>query len=203
MLNRKQHWETVYTRHQDHELGWYQSDPELSFRLIEKASPSRGRVIDVGGGTSRLPEKLLDRGYQKIAVLDISATAVAKAQARLAQRADRIQWIIADITEAQNLGQFDVWHDRAVFHFLTDPADRKHYVELAGRTLPKGGRLIVGTFALNTPPRCSGLDTCHYDAAGLAAQFGAEFRVVDEVSHLHTKPTGTQQHFIFLTLERV
>ena len=202
-MNRKEHWESVYTKNKDNEVGWYQADPEISFSLIEKASPSRERVIDIGGGTSRLPEKLLDRGYQNISVLDISAAAVAKAKARLAQRAERIQWIVSDITEVENLGQFDVWHDRAVFHFLTDQSDRRRYVELASRTLPIGGHLIVGTFAHDAPPRCSGLGVRCYDAPSLAAEFSPAFRAVEETSHVHHTPTGKPQHFLFMTFERV
>ena len=202
-MSRKEHWETVYTKNKDTEVGWYQTDPEISFSLIEKVSPGRGSVIDVGGGTSRLPEKLLDRGYKNLAVLDISAAAVAKAKARLAQRAEHIQWIVSDITEVEDLGAFDIWHDRAVFHFLTDPLDRKHYVELAARTVPGGGHLIMGVFTLDAPPRCSGLDVCRYDASMLAAEFSPAFRSMEEMSHLHITPGGKPQHYIYLTFERL
>ena len=202
-MNRKDHWETVYTKNKDTEVGWYQADPQISLSLIEKVSPGRGSVIDVGGGTSRLPEKLLDHGYEKIAVLDISAAAIARAKARSAEQAAHIQWIVADITEVETLGQFDNWHDRAVFHFLLNPADRKRYVELATRTVPSGGHLIIGTFAHDAPARCSGLDVCRYDAASLAAEFSNGFRIMEEQSHLHTTPTGKPQHFIFATFERV
>ncbi len=203
---RTKHWDSVYTQKMDTQVGWYQADPETSFSLIENVAPHRGRVIDIGGGTSRLPDKLLDHSYKAITVLDISAAAVAKAKARLAERAAHIQWKVADITEVANLnefGPFDVWHDRAVFHFLTDAADRKHYVELATKSLPSGGHLIIGTFALDAPPRCSGLDVCRYDATSLAAEFAPAFRPVDETSHLHITPAGKPQHFIFLTLARV
>ncbi len=202
-MNRKEHWETVYAKNKDTEVGWFQADPEISFSLIEKASPGHGSVIDIGGGTSRLPDKLLDRGYERIAVLDISAAAIAKAKARLAERAGHIQWLVADITEVEDVETFEIWHDRAVFHFLLDPADRKHYAELAARTVPSGGHLIIGTFAHDAPARCSGLDVCRYDAAGLAAEFSNGFRIMEEQSHLHTTPTGKPQHFIFATFERV
>ena len=202
-MNRKEHWEIVYTKNKDTEVGWYQADPEISFSLIEKASPSQGSFIDIGGGTSRLPEKLLDHGYEKIAVLDISAAAVAKAKARLAERAEAIQWLVADITEIADLGTYDIWHDRAVFHFLLNPEDRKHYAELAARTVPSGGHLIIGTFAPDAPARCSGLDVCRYDAASLANEFGNGFRILGEQLHLHTTPTGKPQQFIFVTFERV
>ncbi len=202
-MNRKDHWETVYTKNKDTEVGWYQADPETSFNLIEKVTPGRGSVIDVGGGTSRLPEKLLDHGYREITVLDISAAAVAKAKARLAQRAEHIQWIVSDITEVEDLGAFDTWHDRAVFHFLTDPLDRKHYAELAARTVPRGGHLIMGVFTLDAPPRCSGLDVCRYDASMLAAEFSPAFCSLKETSHLHITPGGKPQHYIYLTFERL
>ena len=202
-MNRKEHWETVYTKNDDTQVSWYQPDPEISFRLIEKASPGKGSVIDIGGGTSRLAEKLLEHGYKDVAVLDISATAVAKAKARLAQRAGLIQWIVGDITQVQHVGQFDVWHDRAGFHFLGDPADRKRYVDLAGRTLRKGGRLVIGTFAKDGPARCSGLDVCRYDRATLAAEFMPFFCAAEETSHLHHTPSGKPQQFIFFTLERL
>ncbi|MHB1766461.1 MAG: methyltransferase domain-containing protein [Phycisphaerae bacterium] len=136
-------------------------------------------------------------------MLDISAAAVAKAKARLAERAGSIQWLVADITEVEDVGRFDVWHDRAVFHFLLNPADRKRYVELAARTLPIGGHLIIGVFAPDAPPRCSGLDVCRYDAGSLAVEFGNSFRVMEERSHMHTTPTGKPQHFIFVSFERV
>ena len=202
-MNRKEHWETVYTKNKDTEVGWYQADPETSFNLIEKVTPGRGSVIDVGGGTSRLPEKLLDHGYREITVLDISAAAVAKAKARLAQRAEQIQWIVSDITEVEDLGAFDTWHDRAVFHFLTDPLDRKHYAELAARTVPRGGHLIMGVFTLDAPPRCSGLDVCRYDASMLAAEFSPAFRSLEETFHVHITPGGKPQHYIYLTFERL
>lgn len=152
---RTEHWDTFYTQKMDTQVGWYQADPTTSFGLIEKVAPHRGRVIDIGRGTSRLPDKLLDHSYKAITVLDISAAAVAKVKARLVERATQIQWIVADITEVSNLnefGPFDVWHDRAVFHFLTEPTDRKHYVELAARSLPARGHLIIGTFAPDAPP---------------------------------------------------
>jgi SAM-dependent methyltransferase len=202
-MNRKEHWETLYTKNKDTEVGWYQADPEISFSLIEKASPRQGSVIDVGAGTSRLPEKLLDRGYHNIAVLDISAAAVARNKARLAERAAHIRWIVADITEVEDIGRFDVWHDRAMFHFLTAPSDRRRYVELAGRTLPQGGHLIIGTFAMDTPPRCSGLDVRCYDTPSLAAEFSPAFHAVAVTSHTHTMPSGKLQHYIFLTFQRV
>ncbi len=202
-MTRKEHWETVYTKNKDTEVGWYQADPEISFNLIAKAAPSHRSVIDIGGGTSRLPEKLLDHGYRKITVLDISSAALASAKARLADRARLIQWRVADITEVEDLGSFDIWHDRAVFHFLTDPLDRKHYAELAARTVPLGGHLIIGVFTLDAPPRCSGLDVCRYDASMLAAEFSPAFRSVEETSHLHITPGGKPQHYIYLTLERL
>ena len=136
----------------------------LSLDLIRGVAPGdRGRIIDVGGGASLLVDWLLDLPFEKIAVLDVSETALCKSRARLGERAASVDWIAADITEAPTLGKFDVWHDRAVFHFLTDPEDRKKYVELAGRTVRSGGHLVIATFAEDGPKRCSELDVCRYN----------------------------------------
>jgi SAM-dependent methyltransferase len=140
--DRKEHWEQVYSTKGETGVSWYQREPRLSLELIRTVAPAAGgRIIDIGGGTSGLVDRLLDLSFEKIAVLDISETALGKARARLGARAGRVEWIAADITEAPDVGTFEVWHDRAVFHFLTDAADRCKYVELARRTVPKVGLL--------------------------------------------------------------
>ena len=143
-----------------------------------RSRPTGGRIIDVGGGASVLVDRLLDRPFEEIAVLDISETALGKAKSRLGERAERVEWIVADVTEATDLGTFDVWHDRAVFHFLTDAADRRKYVELARRTVPGGGHLIIASFADDGPKRCSDLDVCRYNAETMAAELGEGFSLV-------------------------
>ena len=196
-MNRKEHWDAVYTTKATTEVSWYQPEPQVSLDLIEMASPAHGRIIDVGGGASLLAGRLLDAKFQKIAVLDISAVALDRTRVRLGERAKLVDWIVADVTSKLDLGTFDVWHDRAVFHFLTDERDRRRYVELASRTLPVGGHLIVGTFALDGAPRCSGLEVCRYDAATLGGELGPEFSLVHQIGHTHTTPAGKPQKFFF------
>jgi len=155
------HWETVYTSKGDAELSWTQAEPAASLALIEEVCPA-GRVIDVGGGTSLLAARLLDRGYA-VTVLDISQAAIDRARQRLGARAGEVGWVVADVTAAPDLGTFDVWHDRAVFHFLTAPADRAAYAALLARTVPAGGHAVIATFALDGPEKCSGLEVRRYD----------------------------------------
>ena len=196
-MNRKEHCDAVYTTKAATGVSWYQPEPQVSLDLIEMASPAHGRVIDVGGGASLLADRLLDAKFQKVAVLDISAVALDRAKARLGERAKSVEWIAADVTSGLDLGEFDVWHDRAVFHFLTDEGDRRTYVELASRTLPSGGHLIVGTFALDGPPKCSGLEVCRYDVATLGEELAPEFSLVRQIGHTHTTPAGKLQKFFF------
>lgn len=196
-MNRKEHWDTIYTTMAATEVSWYQPEPQVSLDLIEMASPAHGRIIDVGGGASLLSDRLLDAKFQKIAVLDISAVALERARIRLGERAELVKWIEADVRSGTDLGEFDVWHDRAVFHFLTDEEERTRYVELASRTLPIGGHLIVGTFALDGPPRCSGLEVCRYNAATLGQELGPAFSLVHHIEHTHTTPAGKPQQFCF------
>ncbi len=196
-MDRKEHWETVYATKGDIEVSWFQSEPLVSLELIEIASPNHGRIIDIGGGASTLVDRLLDLGFEKVAILDISAEALERSKARLGDRAGQVKWIVADVTTVESIGQFDVWHDRAVFHFLTDAEDRRKYVDLARRTIPIGGHLVIGTFAIDGPTKCSGLDVCRYDAQLLTAELGDSFRLVKEVAHEHITPWGKPQKFFF------
>lgn len=196
-MNRQQHWENVYATKAATEVSWYESEPRVSLELIEETPPPRGRVIDIGGGASLLVDRLIDRGFAKVAVLDVSQRALATAKQRLGDRAEQVEWIPGDVTALDDVGQFDVWHDRAVFHFLTDADDRRRYVELALRTLPRGGHLILGTFALDGPPKCSDLDVCRYDAERLGDELGPQFELVRQLTHTHTTPWGKPQPFFF------
>ena len=134
--------------------------------------------------------------------MDISATALERSKSRLGDRASQVDWIVADVTTVESVGQFDVWHDRAVFHFLTDPEGRRKYMALASRTIPVGGHLVIGTFAIDGPLKCSDLDVCRYDAQTLENELGASFRLVKEVAHQHTTPWGKPQKFFFGLFER-
>ena len=200
---RKEHWEAVYQSKGETEVSWYQTEPHLSLELITSVAPARdGRIIDVGGGASVLVDRLLDLPFKEIAVLDISETALGKARARLGERAKRVRWVVADVTEAPDLGTFDIWHDRAVFHFLTDAADRRKYVELARQTVPRGGHLIVASFADEGPKRCSDLNVCRYNAETMAAELGEGFSLVREAAETHTTPWGSTQSFFYGVFQR-
>ncbi|HEY8668079.1 MAG TPA: class I SAM-dependent methyltransferase [Tepidisphaeraceae bacterium] len=202
-MERKEHWENIYTTKETTDVGWYQADPKVSMELILSASPDRGGVVDVGGGASLLVDRLLEAGVAKVAVLDISTAALQRAKSRLGDRAARVQWIVGDVTAMASVGSFDVWHDRAVFHFLADPDERRKYVELMTRTIPPGGHLVIGTFALDGPPRCSGLAVCRYDADMLGREFGSAFQLMKELPQTHITPRGSPQKFIFGLFRRM
>jgi SAM-dependent methyltransferase len=203
-MDRTAHWENVYQTKSSTEVSWYELDPKQSLDLIlEAAGEKRGRVIDVGGGQSFLVDRLLDAGFSQVAVLDISSAAIAATKARLGERASQVDWMVADITQAESLGEFDVWHDRAVFHFITDPEDRQRYVELLKRSLPIGGHFVIGTFAKGGPEKCSGLPICQYDAVTLQAVIGSTFEAVKCSLYEHVTPSGKIQQFFFAIYQRV
>ena len=196
-MDRQEHWDSIYATNAETDVSWFESDPQVSLELIKSVAPLGGRVIDVGGGVSRLVDCLLSDGFDSVTVLDVSATALEHAQARLGPRAAQVTWLVADITQIADIGQFDVWHDRAVFHFLTEPEDRRKYVDLATRSIRVGGHLILGTFALDGPLKCSGLDVCRYDSATLSHDLGPRFQLVRELRHTHVTPAGKPQQFFF------
>jgi SAM-dependent methyltransferase len=202
-MDRKTHWERVYSTKAEAGVSWYQSEPRLSLELIRTlASPAWGRIIDVGGGAAVLVDRLLDLPFERIAVLDIAETALGKSRARLGERAGRVEWITADVTEIQDIGTFDIWHDRAVFHFLTDAADRRNYVDLARRTLPEGGHLVIATFANEGPKRCSDLDVRRYDAGSMVAELGEAFSLIQEARETHATPWNSSQAFFYGVFRR-
>jgi 2-polyprenyl-3-methyl-5-hydroxy-6-metoxy-1,4-benzoquinol methylase len=204
MVDCKAHWEDVYTQKSVDEVGWYKSDFDVSLSLMAEATADRAaRVIDVGGGASLLVDALLDRGYEHVTVLDIAAPALEVAKRRVGDKAANVQWIVADIGDTPDLGTFDVWHDRAVFHFLVDAADRQKYASLARKTIPVGGHAIIATFSSTGPQKCSGLDTCRYSSDALAAELGEGFELVKEVPEIHTTPSGKSQAFTYALLRRV
>jgi SAM-dependent methyltransferase len=202
--SRKAHWDEVYGSKGADELSWHQDEPSLSLALIGAVAPGRHtRIIDVGGGNSVLVDRLMAMGYAAITVLDISPTALDQSKARLGELGRGVRWEVADVTQAANLGRFDVWHDRAVFHFLTSEEDRQRYVALAERSIATGGRLIVVTFAPDGPERCSGLPVCRYDAASLARVFAHGFEPVSAREETHLTPWGAPQKFTYCVLRRV
>ncbi len=193
-LNRQAHWEQVYAAKPETAVSWYQDQPEPSLSWIRELAPAdRGRILDVGGGASMLVDHLLALPLERITVLDLSATALRRAKARLGSRSERVDWRVADVTEVADLGPYDLWHDRAVFHFLTDPLDRRRYVERARRTIRPGGHLLIATFAPDGPERCSNLAVCRYDADSLSQELGPDFALVRQARILHTTPSGASQ----------
>lgn len=192
-MNRKRHWDSIYQSKSDEDLSWTLPEPFMSLKLIGEACSS-GRVLDVGGGTSTLAEKLLDRGY-KVTVLDISEAALERDRKRLGAKGGDIRWIAADVTAAPSLETCDVWHDRAVFHFLTSAADRAAYRMVLEQTVSAGGYAVIGTFALDGPEKCSGLEVRRYDGPMLAAEVGPQFSLLKCEPEMHVTPWGARQSF--------
>jgi 2-polyprenyl-3-methyl-5-hydroxy-6-metoxy-1,4-benzoquinol methylase len=198
-MDPKMHWEKVYNTKAPSEVSWYQPHLEISLALISRAAGANSAsIIDVGGGESTLVDDLLARGYQNITILDISQTAIDVTKVRLKEIADRVQWIVGDVTRLELPGgTYDVWHDRAVFHFLTGTEERRAYVRQVAHAVRPGGHVIVSTFGPEGPTRCSGLEVARYDADSLHEQFGARFRLVDSTKELHQTPFGTTQQFLY------
>jgi trans-aconitate methyltransferase len=203
-MNRAEHWDRAYQAKGPQGVSWFQPWPEMSLALIAESGvdPHTG-VIDVGGGASTLVDALLDANFAPVAVLDVSPRALAEARARLgAARASMVQWIEQDVTTFTPSRRFALWHDRAVFHFLTAAQDRQRYVAALRRTLTPDGFVIIATFALDGPNRCSGLDVVRYDEAALQAEFGPEFTLRDVRREVHRTPWGSEQRFIYFLLRR-
>ena len=198
-MDTKTHWEKIYGTKAPETVSWYRPHLETSLALIERAAPRKSAsIIDVGGGESTLVDDLLARGYQNLTVLDISQTAVDVTKKRLGLAAEQVHWLVADVTDAQlELGAYDVWHDRAVFHFLTVIEQRVAYVRNVAHAVRPGGHVIVSTFGPEGPNKCSGLDVVRYDAESLHNQFGARFRLVESSRELHHTPFGTTQQFLY------
>jgi len=189
----------VYGTKAPHQVSWYRPHLEISLSLIERAAPDRfARVIDIGGGASTLVDDLITRGYRDLTVLDISRNAIDVAKARLGAAAHSVNWIVGDaLAVILPSHAYHVWHDRAVFHFLTDPADRAEYVRQVRASVKPGGHVIIGTFGPEGPEKCSGLDVNRYDAETLHREFGSSFRLVDHLKEVHGTPFGTTQQFIY------
>ncbi len=198
-MDPKAHWDAVYRTKQPTEVSWYRRHLQVSLGLIADAAPSRdAHVIDVGGGESTLVDDLLARGYRNVSVLDISATAIEVARRRLGADADRVEWLCGDVrTLAFARHRYDVWHDRAVFHFLTDEHDRRAYVRQVAHAVKPGGFVIVATFGPEGPTKCSGLAVERYDAQRLHDEFGTRFELVKHLTELHHTPAGAVQQFIY------
>ena len=198
-MDTKTHWESIYATKKPDQVSWYRPHLETSLTLIERAATDRyASIIDVGGGESTLVDDLLARGFHNITVLDVSQVAIEATKQRLGRGAERIHWMVADVTQVElEPRTYDVWHDRAVFHFLTLSEQRSAYIRQAARSVRPGGHVIVGTFGPEGPTKCSGLDVVRYDADSLHDEFGARFRLVESSKELHDTPFGTTQQFLY------
>ena len=198
-MNVRTHWEKIYTTKLSDQVSWYRPPLETSLTLIKRSAVGlSASIIDVGGGESTLVDDLLAQGFQNITILDVSHAAIETTKKRLGQLAERVHWLVVDITQVE-LEQrvFDVWHDRAVFHFLTALQDRAAYVCQVARSVKPGGHVIVSTFGPEGPTKCSGLDVVRYDADSLHNEFGTRFRLVNSLKELHRTPFGTTQQFLY------
>ncbi|MDP3795861.1 MAG: class I SAM-dependent methyltransferase [Polaromonas sp.] len=198
-MNTRHHWDQIYQRKAADAVSWFRPHLERSLSLIEKAAPDRAMsVMDVGGGESTLVDDLLAAGYRDVSVLDISRAAIDATRQRLGPAGNAVTWWVEDVTRvALPAARYDVWHDRAVFHFLTDAGQRQAYVRQVMRAVKPGGHVIVATFGPEGPAQCSGLDVVRYDAQGLHGEFGEAFRLVESATEVHQTPSGTTQQFIY------
>ena len=199
--DRQAHWQDVYTTKGENEVSWFQERPSISLQFIESAGGGLdAAIVDIGGGASRLVDALLEAGYCNLTVLDLSEAALAASQKRIGPRAASVKWLTADVTTWQPSEQYDVWHDRAAFHFLTEEKDRQAYISRLKAALRNGGQAIIGTFAMNGPERCSGLPVMRYDAASLATLLGPDFRLLANRVEEHRTPWAASQIFQFSRL---
>jgi SAM-dependent methyltransferase len=201
--DRRAHWQRVYREKSPLEVSWYQKNPALSLELIDAAGVGRDApLLDVGGGASSLVDRLCDRGYTRLAVLDISSAALDQARRRLGERSRSVEWYESDVTEFVPPHPFALWHDRATFHFLTHSADRRRYVDALKRSLIPAGHVVIATFAVGGPEKCSGLDIVQYDAERLSRELGPEFLFQEERSETHLTPNHAEQKFSYFRFMR-
>lgn len=199
--DKKAHQEHIYDVKTPQEVSWTQEKPETSLNFIQSFSVDKtAKIIDVGGGESKLVDFLLEEGYENISVLDISANALEKAKKRLGDKAEKVNWIVADITEFEPTEQYDVWHDRAVFHFLTEDNDIKKYQDLVSKAVK--GKMVIGTFSTNGPLKCSGLEIKQNDEISLTSTFAADFEKIECFTIDHITPFDTIQNFIFCSFNK-
>jgi len=201
--DRQAHWENVYTTKSESEVSWFEESPTISLDLIRatRVDPT-APIIDIGGGASRLVDALIDNGFEAIAVLDLSKTALATARARLGLRGAKVRWIVEDVTTWQPSEAYAVWHDRAAFHFLIEPKDQTAYAERVARAVRPGGHVIIGTFAPDGPERCSGLPVVCHDAASLGGILGGAFELMESRRYAHQTPARATQRFQFSRFRR-
>ena len=204
-MERKEHWESVYRRKRDQDVSWYRDHLENSLRLIKDTGVGRdASIIDIGGGSSTLVDDLIEEGYADLSVLDISSEALQRSRERLGSKAEDVEWLVADVTEVDlPPGRYDVWHDRAVFHFLTDKKEREKYIDLVMRSVKPGGHIIIASFGTNGPTRCSGLEVVRYSPEAIHNEFGKDFTVVKDLLEEHRTPSGSIQEFVYCYCRKI
>jgi len=204
MIDRKTHWENVYANKSALRVSWYQENPVLSLQLIRNTQLAHNAaMVDVGGGASTLVDRLCEAAYTNVAVLDVSSNALAHTKARLAEKANAVEWFEEDVTSFSPPHRFSLWHDRAVFHFLTAKFDRDKYISVLKQALEPDGHLIIMAFAIDGPVKCSGLDIVQYDVNKLMAELGQGFELVETGYEVHLTPSGGEQKFAYFHFKRV
>jgi SAM-dependent methyltransferase len=202
-MDPRSHWDTVYTRKAERDVSWFEAMPAESIRMLDAAGLTRETcIIDVGGGDSRLVDELVARGVRRVVVLDVSDAALQRARARLGAGGEAVTWIAADVTGEWSVEPMDIWHDRAVFHFLVDANDRARYRQRLRATVKPGGQAIIATFALDGPESCSGLPVARYSPETLAAELGPEFTLIESTMHAHRTPWDSTQSFQYSRFAR-
>lgn len=202
---KQAYWDKIYQEKDPMEVSWYQNEPDVSLNFITKLTgkTKEAQIIDVGGGASVLIDYLLNLGFSNVAVLDISLNAINYSKDRLSERASMVEWYVSDVTEFSSLHLYDIWHDRAVFHFLLEPSQRAKYVKTLKNTLRKGGYAIIATFAKDGPKKCSGLDIVQYDSTSIQSELGDSFKLLNQQSEIHITPNGSEQHFNYFLFQLV
>lgn len=202
-VEKQAHWQNVYQTKGERDVSWFEESPTISLKLIRATGVGLdASIVDIGGGSSRLVDALVGEGFQSVTVLDLSEKALTTSRQRLGANAAQISWIVADVTTWQPTQTFDVWHDRAAFHFLTEPRDRMAYVTNVRQAVRPDGHVIIGTFALDGPERCSGLPVARHDAASIGKVLGQSFRLIETRRHDHETPSGAVQRFQFNRFQR-
>ena len=202
--NRKKHWEHVFGTKKPGEVGWYQEKPETSHAFLHSFNlPLAANIIDIGGGDSFFVDNLIELGYQNITVLDISTNAIERAKARLGEKSAQVTWIVSDVTDFQPETQYDFWHDRAAFHFLTQKEDIDTYISLIHGAIAIGGYLLIGTFSDNGPTKCSGLKITQYSEISMCARVGEGFQKLKSITVDHRTPFETTQNYLFCSFRRM
>ncbi len=202
-ISRKNHWENVYKKKKTEEVSWYQLNPKTSLELILSLnSDKEDSIIDIGGGDSLLADNLVKLGFKKIYILDISSGALDRSRNRLYNKREYLNWLHSDVTDFKTDLRFNIWHDRATFHFLTDFEDIKKYVEVAEKYVKPNGYMILSTFSMSGPNKCSGLDVKQYSEESLKKTFQNKFDLVKSFDEVHTTPSNIKQNFIYCLLQR-